>query len=220
MAASARLRTTASSLSVSTSQRTRAVGRLAAGPLAARPLASGPPASGTSAPRRSCTSRSYTPGNWSRPTGGRPRSAAIEVRVRWRRLASVPDSTTRPARMIVTRSQSASTSDRMWLDSRTVRPLWRSSSMHSRNTASISGSSPDVGSSRISSSTSEASAEISATFCRLPLEYARAFLAGSRSNRSSRLARRLASRPPRSRPSRSITSPPVKFGHKVTSPGT
>ena len=38
------------------------------------------------------------------------------------------------------------------------------------NTASISGSRPEVGSSRISSSTSEASAATSATFCRLPFE--------------------------------------------------
>ncbi len=94
----------------------------------------------------------------------------MEVRVRWRRSASVPVSTVRPARMIVTRSHSASTSDRMWLDSSTVRPPWRSSSMHSRNAASISGSSPLVGSSRMSRSASEASAAISATFCRLPLE--------------------------------------------------
>ena len=100
----------------------------------------------------------------------RARSAEIEVLVRWRISARVPDSTVRPALMIVTRSQSASTSDRMWLDSSTVRPPPASSSMHSRNVASISGSSPEVGSSRISSSTSDASAAISATFCRLPLE--------------------------------------------------
>ena len=76
----------------------------------------------------------------------------MEVRVRWRRSASAPLSTVRPARMIVTRSQSASTSLRMWLDSSTVVPLCRSSSMASRNAASISGSRPDVGSSRMSSS--------------------------------------------------------------------
>jgi hypothetical protein len=37
-------------------------------------------------------------------------------------------------------------------------------------TVSMSGSSPDVGSSRISSSASDASADTSATFWRLPLE--------------------------------------------------
>ena len=40
----------------------------------------------------------------------------------------------------------------------------------SRKVASISGSRPDVGSSRISSSASLARAAISATFCLLPLE--------------------------------------------------
>ena len=54
--------------------------------------------------------------------------------------------------MMLTRSQSASTSARMWLDSRTVRPSALTSRMQSWKTASISGSSPDVGSSRISSS--------------------------------------------------------------------
>ena len=94
----------------------------------------------------------------------------IEVRVRWRISASVPVSTARPCRMIVTRSQSASTSARMWLESRTVRPRRRSSLMHCWKTSSISGSRPDVGSSRISSSTSEARAATRPTFCLLPLE--------------------------------------------------
>ena len=71
---------------------------------------------------------------------------------------------------MLTRSHSASTSARMWLDSSTVRPAAASSRMHSWNTASISGSSPDVGSSSSSSSTSAASAATSPTFCRLPLE--------------------------------------------------
>ena len=103
--------------------------------------------------------------------------------MRWRSSARVPDSTARPRLMMVTRSQSASTSDRMWLESRTVRPRCRSSSIHARNAASMSGSRPAVGSSRSSSSTSEASAATSATFCRLPLEYARALTVGSRSKR-------------------------------------
>ena len=90
--------------------------------------------------------------------------------MRWRSSASVPDSTMRPARMMLTRSHSASTSARMWLDSSTVRPLWRFVGDHSRKAASISGSRPEVGSSSSSSSTSEASAAIRATFWRLPLE--------------------------------------------------
>ena len=78
----------------------------------------------------------------------------IDVRVRWRSSASVPVSTVRPARMMLTRSHSASTSARMWLDSSTVRPSAVTSRMQSWNTASISGSRPDVGSSRMSSSAS------------------------------------------------------------------
>ena len=44
------------------------------------------------------------------------------MRVRWRSSASVPLSTVLPARMMLTRSQSSSTSERMWLDSSTVAP--------------------------------------------------------------------------------------------------
>lgn len=69
--------------------------------------------------------------------------------------------------MMLTRSHSASISDRMWLDSSTVRPR-PLGLMQSWNTASINGSSPVVGSSMISSSTSEASAATMATFCLLP----------------------------------------------------
>ncbi len=72
--------------------------------------------------------------------------------------------------MMLTRSHSASTSARMWLESSTVRPAAASSRTQSWNTASISGSSPAVGSSSSSSSTSEASAATSATFWRLPFE--------------------------------------------------
>ena len=57
-------------------------------------------------------------------------SASIVIRVRWRSSASEPVSTVRPERMIVTRSHSASTSDRMWLESSTVRPRARSSATH------------------------------------------------------------------------------------------
>ena len=44
------------------------------------------------------------------------------VRVRCRSSARVPDSTATPDRMMVTLSQSCSTSARMWLDSSTVAP--------------------------------------------------------------------------------------------------
>ena len=55
---------------------------------------------------------------WARPAS----SAVTDVRVRWRSSASEPVSTVLPLRMMLTRSHSASTSLRMWLESRTVRP--------------------------------------------------------------------------------------------------
>jgi hypothetical protein len=72
---------------------------------------------------------------------------------------------------MLTRSHRASTSARMWLDSSTVRsPAAVSSRTLSWKTASISGSSPEVGSSSTSTSASDASAATRATFCRLPLD--------------------------------------------------
>ena len=108
------------------------------------------------------------------------------VRVRWRMSASVPDSTIRPRRMIETRSHSCSTSERMWLDSSTVAPAARTRAISSWKTTSISGSSPLVGSSRMYRSAGTANAAMSATFCRLPFEYARPFLRGSNWNTSHR----------------------------------
>ena len=64
----------------------------------------------------------------------------------------------------------------MWLDSRNVRPSAAASRTTCWKTASISGSRPEVGSSIRNSSTSAASAATSATFCRLPFEYARPFV--------------------------------------------
>ena len=73
--------------------------------------------------------------------------AATVERVRWRSSARVPDSTAFPARMMVTVSQSFSTSARMWLESSTVRPSARRRATSSVKIASISGSRPEVGSS-------------------------------------------------------------------------
>ena len=72
--------------------------------------------------------------------------------------------------MMVTRSQSSSTSERMWLESSTVAPADFTRSIWRRNTDSITGSSPAVGSSRMYSFAGRAKAATSATFCRLPLE--------------------------------------------------
>ena len=78
------------------------------------------------------------------------------LRRRCRSSARLPDSTVRPSRMIVTRSARRSTSLRMWLDSSTVVPAATRSATHAANTCSISGSSPEVGSSSTSRSTSAA----------------------------------------------------------------
>ena len=152
-------------------------------------------------------------------------SKEISVRVRWRSSASVPVSTTLPARMMLTRSHSSSTSERMWLDSSTVAPASFMRAISRRKTTSISGSSPLVGSSKMYRSAGTESAAMSATFCRLPLEYARPLVRGSNWNAS--MSRCFSSRyagvpaaAPRSRASTSIDSPPDRFGQMLTSPGT
>lgn len=91
------------------------------------------------------------------------------MRVRWRSCSIVPLSTIFPARMIEMRSQARSTSERMWLDSRTVAPFTVDSCRVSWKCFSISGSSPDVGSSRMIRSAGRLNAATIATFCRLPL---------------------------------------------------
>ena len=66
--------------------------------------------------------------------------------------------------------QTASTST-SWCELRnTVCPRSAASPMHRRNSRSISGSSPLVGSSSTSSGARVAKAATSATFCRLPVE--------------------------------------------------
>ena len=83
----------------------------------------------------------------------------------------VSTSTSRPARRIATRSHTASTSA-SWCELRkTVWPRSLASATQRRNSRSISGSRPLVGSSSTSSGARVANAATSATFCRLPVEY-------------------------------------------------
>jgi hypothetical protein len=82
----------------------------------------------------------------------------------------VPVSATFPARMIETRSHRCSTSERMWLERRIVAPDALSRDTSDRNTTSMSGSSPLVGSSKMYSSAGTARAAMRATFYRLPFE--------------------------------------------------
>ena len=145
-----------------------------------------------------------------RPSGGSAVSTATDVRVRWRSSPSVPVSTVRPARMIVTRSHSASTSARMWLESRTVRPSRRTSSMHSlehglhqrvearrrlveHEQLGVRGQRGD---------------ERDLLAVALGVACAPSWPGRARSARAGS-ARRRGSRPPRRRPSRSMASPPV-----------
>ncbi len=79
-------------------------------------------------------------------------------------------STSLPSRRMPTRVHSCSTSERMCDDRNTVAPRSRASLMHVRNSFSMSGSRPLVGSSSRSTSGSVANAATRATFWRLPLE--------------------------------------------------
>ena len=148
-------------------------------------------------------------------------STVIDVRVRWRSSASVPRSTVRPARMMLTRSHSASTSARMWLDSSTVRP----SSVDLADRVLEHGLHQRVEPRR-------GLVEDQQLGVRRQRGHQRHLLAvalgvGARPSwwgraRTARAARRAG--PGRARraagPSRSMTSPPERLGHRLTSPGT
>src|SRR5262249_50161416 len=108
---------------------------------------------------------------------------------------------------------------RRWLDSSTVVPFCRNSSMASRKAASMSGSRPDVGSSRMSSSAPDASAAISATFCRLALEEARVLGVGARAHRFSSRSRAVVFRAPPTRAGRSVASAPDTCRRAAAAPG-
>ena len=93
-----------------------------------------------------------------------------------------------------------STSPIWWLERSTVRPAPARSTMLSRNSRRTSTSSPEVGSSRINSGGSEASASDSETLARIPLESALIFRFGGSSK--PRPARRTAPGSRRSSPRR------------------
>ena len=82
----------------------------------------------------------------------------------------MPTSTNRPWRRIATRSHTASTSDRMCDERKTVWPFARAAWTHDRNSTSIRGSRPLVGSSSTSRSASTMKAAMRAIFWRLPFE--------------------------------------------------
>jgi len=136
------------------------------------------------------TSASCTPGRPSRPAGRPARRRPWS----WSGAASRPASGLGGPAVADDRHPVGQRlgSARMWLDSSTVRPRRRSSSTHSRKTASISGSRPDVGSSRISSSASLAGPRSAPPSAGCPWSRPGLF-AGSRANRSISSGRRLGS---------------------------
>ena len=170
----------------------------------------------------SLASTTRTPGT-PRQVGRRPGELGLDgdSAERWRMSRRRPTSTSRPARRMATRSHSASTSLRMCDDRNTVWPRPRASSTHSRNTCSISGSRPLVG----SSSSEQVGPgheggdqhDLLAVALRVgphPLRSGRA--------RTARPARRGTPRRRRraTRPSTCSVSAPVSDGHRLASPGT
>ena len=99
-------------------------------------------------------------------------SARTRSRARPRRSSTVPSAISRPARITPTRSLTCSISPIRWLESSTVRPPCASALMNARISAMPAGSSPLVGSSRISSSGSLSSAAATPSRCFIPIEYA------------------------------------------------
>ena len=96
------------------------------------------------------------------------RTAGLPIQL-WRRLSGVPSATIRPRSMITTRSQSSSTSGRMWVESSRV--CWRPSSrISSRIEMICRGSRPTVGSSSTSTRGLCRMAVASPTRWRYPLE--------------------------------------------------
>src|SRR5699024_10261956 len=95
-------------------------------------------------PSSELVTRPVTPLTDSSPTGWSV-TACTWLLVLRRRSARVPVRTVCPARMMLTRSASASTSPRMWLERRTVAPSATRSRTTSWKTCSMSGSRPEVG---------------------------------------------------------------------------
>jgi hypothetical protein len=116
---------------------------------------------------------------------------------RARSAATVSMAIKRLSRMIATRSATRSTSLMMCEDINTVCPAVRASSTNCRNVCWTSGSSPEVGSSRISSSGWCMNACTSPTFCRLPFDRLRIRAGSSSCSRSASATIPARGTPPR-----------------------
>ncbi len=144
----------------------------------------------------------------SRRTSKRDQSSAA-------RSSAVPNACITPRKSTAMRLASLPASPRKWVHSTTVRP-WSAASDPMRSTTSrvAAGSSPEVGSSRNSSSGSWSSARASATRLRWPVENPCTFTSArwpmsKRSSRAPPFARASASDMPRSRPTNSRFSSAV-----------
>ena len=127
--------------------------------------------------------------------------------------------TSRPSRMMPTRSQIRSTSSSSCEERNTVAPRSRSSATTVRNSSCISGSNPLVGSSRITSSGWWKSAWISPIFWRFPRESSRSGRDRSASKRSASACALPRPSIPRSAANSRSSSRPVMPSSYEKSPG-
>ena len=136
-----------------------------------------------------------------------------------RSVARLSAISSRPDRMIATRSATCSTSDSTCEDSITAAPASTRSRSRWWNSCWISGSSPLVGSSSSSRSGSPSRASSSPAFCRFPLDSSRTGRSRSTSRRLARSVTPGSWSSPRSRARCPAVSRAVSRGHSRTSPG-
>src|SRR2546430_6919506 len=167
------------------------------------------------------TVTSLTPGraaNSSADTGSSKWISTCRT-ARSRRSSTRSTTTMRPSRTMPTRSAVCCTSRITCEDMKTVCPAARASRTIDRNVCCTSGSSPLVGSSRISSSGACMNACTRPTFCRLPLDRLRNRAVRSRSRRSASAVIRARGTPPRRLPRYVSSSVTLCRPSTVKSPG-
>ena len=171
--------------------------------------------------RSPSTLRSCTPGRSARSDRLGPARRSPTVRVRWRSSASVPLSTVRPAA-----DDADPVAQRLDLGQDVAGQQHGPAGVPGLGARPPGRPPPSAGRARRSARPAAAArrrrrarrpARPSAG---CPWSRPGPSCVGSSSNRSSSSSRRCGSSPPRSRPSRSMVSPPVSVGQSMTSPGT
>ena len=114
-----------------------------------------------------------------------------------RRSVTDSTSTSSPPRMMPTRWAARWTSDRVWLDRKTVRPAAATSRIIAWNSCWTRGSRPVLGSSMMMTSGVFMKAWMRPIFCRFPVEWSPTFLVRSASSRSASSLTTDQSTPPR-----------------------